>query len=371
MEFKLPDLGEGVVSGEIVKWLVQVGDEVKVDQALVEIMTDKATIELPCPSAGKVRQILTPEGTIAKVGQTLAHIGDSASDTSLPEPTKSKQSQPLTTPALRALAKERGIDLNSVTASGPGGRITEADLDLANKPTSHKTPMLREGNETIVPLRGLRRLIAEHMSLSRKTAAHFTHVDEVDLTALMALRLSADRSAEKKGVKPSILAYFVQAVVKALKLFPILNASLDDDKQEILIKKHFHIGIATATDSGLMVPVLKNADRLSLFEIAAEIARLAESARKGDIAREDLTGGTFTLTNIGSIGGLLSAPIINYPEVAIMGLHKIQERPVVRDGKIVIRQMMNISVSGDHRVVDGAEVAQFCNTVIADLENPT
>ncbi|MBI4223456.1 MAG: 2-oxo acid dehydrogenase subunit E2 [Deltaproteobacteria bacterium] len=220
------------------------------------------------------------------------------------------------------------------------------------------------------PLRGLRRKIAEHMSLSRRTAAHFTHVDEADLTDLAALRESAQATAKAKGVKLTYLPYIIKAVIEGLKKYPQVNASLDEEKQEVILKRYYNIGVAVATEEGLIVPVVKNADRLSLWDLAAEIWRLGEAARNKKIALEELKGGTFSLTNIGSIGGVMSAPIINYPEVAIMGLHQIKPRPVVKNDKIVVRQIMYISISADHRVVDGAEVAVFLKEVIQILENP-
>ncbi|MDO8527179.1 MAG: dihydrolipoamide acetyltransferase family protein [Deltaproteobacteria bacterium] len=423
MEWKMPDLGEGVQEGEVIRWLVKEGDKVTFDQHLVEIMTDKATMEIPCPMDGVVQQIVLKEGAIAKIGQTLAIIGEGAGEqkpnaqNQTPKEEEKMESRetkeetkienekqksearstknevpsersvrpdlpqggplgveghpsqkPLASPAVRQFARDKGLDLTRVKGSGPGGRILKEDLE---KDSGHRTSNIehREGEER-VPLRGLRRKIAEHMVLSLKTAAHFTHVDEADFTELMALRESAKKVAEAKGVKLTYLPFILKAVIEGLKKFPSMNASLDDQTHEVILKKYFNIGIAVATEDGLMVPVIKNADTLGLLDLAREIKRLSEAARARKIALEDLKGGTFTLTNIGSIGGMFSSPVINYPEVAIMGLHKIKPTPVVRDNKIVVRQMMYISIAADHRVVDGAEVASFLNTVIEFIEHP-
>lgn len=386
MDWKMPDLGEGVQEGEVIKWLVKEGEPVALDQHLVEIMTDKATMEIPSSAEGVVQKILVREGEIAKVGQTMAVIGgeigdrrpetrDQRLETGDKRPGRMTHDAPhmtgkaLASPAVRRMARDLGIDLSKVHGSGPGGRVLAEDLKEKNK--THDAPRMTHDGEERIPLRGLRRKIAEHMTLSRKTAAHFTHVDEADLTELVLLREKAKKGAEAKGVKLSYLPYILQAVIHGLKKFPQMNASLDDSAQEVILKRYYNIGVAVATDQGLIVPVVKNADRLELFALAKEIYRLGEAAREGKIALEDLKGGTFTVTNIGSIGGVLSAPIINYPEVAIMGLHQIKPRPMVIDGKVAIRQMMYITLSADHRVVDGAEAARFLKEVITMLERPS
>ena len=407
MEWKLPDLGEGIVEGEIVKWLVKEGDTVAEDQHLIEIMTDKATMELPIPCAGKITKIVAKVGESIKVGEALAYIETKATekksheafqkvDKNIPEQEQQKEvAKPpiskfekqgkiaLASPAVRALARRLNVSLDSIEATGLEGRISRADVERAarglstiseaegRREISHKPPLIIEGPVEKVPLRGLRRKISEHMSMSRKLAAHFTHMDEVDLSLLKELREKHIKKIQGDGIKLTYLAYFVKAVGEALKTHPYLNASLDDEKQTILLKKYYNIGIAVATLDGLIVPVIKNVDELSVSQVAKEIIRLSDEARQGKIALVDLRGGNFTLTNIGSIGGIMSVPIINYPEVAIMGLHEIKPRPVVRNNAIVIREMMNISISCDHRVVDGAHAAQFCKDFIALLENPT
>ncbi|OGQ04083.1 MAG: hypothetical protein A2W61_02775 [Deltaproteobacteria bacterium RIFCSPLOWO2_01_44_7] len=385
MDWKMPDLGEGVQEGEIIKWLVKEGDKVHFDQHLVEIMTDKATMEIPSPIDGVVQKIVMKEGSIAKIGQTLAVIGGEGAPKEKREesfvkreaPTKQISRDtlheirttkvPLASPAIRQLARELNVDLEKIVGTGPGGRIMKEDVE---KVRSSKFEVRRMKDEERIPLRGLRRKIAEHMVLSRKTAAHFTHVDEVDLTELVALRNRDKKGAESKGVKLTYLPYIMKAVIEGLKKHPYVNASLDEATHEIILKKYYNIGVAVATEEGLIVPVVKKADSLSLIELAKAVSLLSEQARSHKIALEDLKGGTFTLTNIGSVGGIVSAPIINYPEVAIMGLHKIKPTPVVKDGKVVVRDVMWISVSADHRVVDGAYLATFLNEVIKILENP-
>lgn len=427
MQWKMPDLGEGVQEGEIVKWLVKEGDKISHDQHLLEIMTDKATMEIPSPRDGILEKILVKEGEIAKIGQAMAEIQTGSEDrrpktedqkkeerdpgviargeapkqslvekrddkreiASRPAAARNdKETEPqatkaLASPMIRQMAREMHVDLDAVKGSGPGGKITKSDLQAyARRGTMDQGPGTKDqkpkiseklpsfGEEERVPLKGLRRKIAEHMVLSRKTAAHFTHVDEADFTELMALRDEAKKSAQTAGVKLTYLPYIIKAVIHGLKKFPMMNSSLDDATSEIVLKKYFNIGVAVATEEGLIVPVVKNADQLSIMEIAKEISRLSDAARARKISLEDLKGGTFTITNIGSIGGVFSAPVVNYPEVAIMGLHKIKPTPVAKEGAIVIRNMMFISISGDHRVVDGAEVASFLKEVIACIENP-
>lgn len=389
MEWKMPDLGEGVQEGEIVKWLVKEGDSVALDQHLVEIMTDKATMEIPSSVEGALKKILVKEGDVGKVGQTLALIeGAAASKEQIKKekpapvkpvpqkpvaverilPERKTGAKPLAAPTVRRLAMEQGIDLSAIRGTGPGGRILTEDLQAGAKVGALR--FVSAGPEVRKPLRGLRRKIADHMVLSRKTAAHFTHFDEADLTELVQLRDQAKKEAQAKGVKLTYLPYIIKAVVEGLKKYPQMNASLDEATQEVVYKKYFNIGVAVATPDGLIVPVVKEADKKNLYELARETARLGDAARNHKIALEDLKGGCFTITNIGSIGGMLSAPIINYPEVAIMGLHQIKPRPVVKDGKIAVGQIMYISVSADHRVVDGAEAAAFLKEVIQILEHP-
>jgi pyruvate/2-oxoglutarate dehydrogenase complex dihydrolipoamide acyltransferase (E2) component len=297
----------------------------------------------------------------------------------------------LATPATRKLARELGVDISQIQGTGPGGRVTDEDVRrfaaarTAPQPPPTPSPaptpppaapafapgaVVTDRREERIPLRGIRKRIAEHMHQSKTTAAHFTYVDEVDMTELIQIREQMKPLAEQKGVKLTYLPFIVKASVAALKEMPILNASIDEAKGEIVIKKYYNIGIATATDEGLIVPVIKDADRKSLLEIAMEIERLSKAAREGKIALSDLQGGTFTITSLGALGGLFATPIINYPEVAILGIHEIKKRPVVRDNQIVIRDIMYVSLSFDHRLIDGDVGARFCKKIISYLENP-
>jgi len=397
IEFKLPDVGEGIVEGEIVKWLVKEGDSVNEDQLLVEVLTDKATIQIPSPAKGKVLKLLVKEGAIAKVGEALIIIGAEGETTQIPiskeEPALTKPASPSQTtqteissaepelvaapPAIRKLARDINVDLSRIKGTGPSGRITREDVLQASKGQPQSAaqvtiPKMRPaaGPEERIPLHGIRRIIAEKMVKSRRTAAHVTHVDEVDMTELVALRQKMKSEAEAREVKLTYLPFIVKAVVRALKDHPYLNSSLDDEKSEIVLKKYYNLGIAAAAPDGLVVPIVKAADQKSVMEVAREIETLSEKARTGKLELNELQGGTFTITNIGPFGGVLSTPIINYPEVAIMGVHKITPRAVVRDGQIVIREMTYLSLSFDHRVLDGAEAALFTNDVIKHLQNP-
>ncbi len=387
-EFKLPDIGEGVAEAEIVKWLVAQGDVVVEDQPLVEVLTDKATVEIPSPRAGTIASLGAAEGAILPVGAVLvviatggeadrsgpsaAHVPAAYAAVAAAAPattgnTPAPPSRVEAVPAARLLARESGLDLATVTGTGPNGRITLEDVKTAlegggGKPAP-STPASC-GAEERVPLRGLRRKIAEHMVHAAHTVPHFTFVAEADMTAVVAAR----NALKSGGAKVTYLAWIVGAVVASLKQFPLLNASLDEAASEIVLKKHYDIGIATATEDGLMVPVIHGADRLDLSAIAKDIDRLAQGARERKLALEDLTGGTFTITTTGAFGGLLATPIVHHPQVAILGVHAVTPKPVVRDGQIVIREMTNLSLSLDHRVVDGDVGARFLYDVIARLE---
>lgn len=405
-EFKLPDIGEGVTEGEIVKLHVKEGDEVREAQPLVDVMTDKVTVTIPSPVAGRVSQVVAREGERVRVGQVLLRITTQQAATQ-PAATPvsggaasgpqsvAQQTQPaaegrvLAAPAVRRLARELGVDLSRVRGTGPGGRITEQDvrqyaeaaksaavevvrppaLSPAPQPPSGVGP-IAEALEERVPLRGLRRSIAEKMAKSAYTAPHVTHFDEVDATTLTRLREMLKPAAEKKGIKLTYLAFIVKAVCVALKEYPYLNASLDDEKKEIVLKKYYNIGIATAVPEGLVVPVIHDADKKSVFEVAGEIARLSEAARQNRLTLEDVRGGTFSITNIGSIGGIYATPIINHPEVAILGVYRLAKKPVVAgDGSIVVREVLPITLTFDHRVIDGAVAASFVERLKRVLEN--
>src|SRR3989338_13485 len=363
MDFKLPDIGEGIHEGEIVKWLVKEGDIVKEDQPLVEVMTDKATVEIPSPAKGKIQKIYCKEGQIVKVESVIVTIAEEGVAQSHPE----RSSGSLATPAIRKLAKDLGIDLSTVKGTGPGGKIIEQDLKSSHpSPSSHTSssshPERSEGSQERIPLRGIRKTIAQHLQKAKQLAPHYTYVDEVDMTDLVKLRDEKD--------KISYIAFIAKALIPALKEFPYLNASLDEVTQEIILKKYYHVGVAVATEDGLVVPVVKDTDKKTIDDVAKEIVRLSEDVRQHKAKPEELKGGTFTITSIGSIGGVFSTPIINTPEVAILGVNKIVERPVIREGKVVPRHMMYLSLTLDHRVVDGAIAAHFMNKLISILQNP-
>ncbi|GBC85392.1 Dihydrolipoyllysine-residue acetyltransferase component of pyruvate dehydrogenase complex [bacterium HR11] len=413
-EFRLPDIGEGMVEAEVVKWYVQEGDAIEEDQPMVELMTDKANVVIPSPRKGVVLKRFGREGEVVKVGSVLVVIGEpgEALETAearveaavsapavpgapapAPTPGVGEATPPpgrvLATPATRRLARELGVDLRQVPPTGPHGRVTKEDVirfvEAQRAPTAPPTPAPTPppvevpavpevgppaGLEERIPLRGLRRVIARRMVQSKHTAAHFTYVEEVDMTELVRLREQMRPVAEAQGVRLTYLPFIIKAVVIGLKRFPIINASLDDEKEEIVLKKYYHIGIAVQTDQGLTVPVIHDADKRSLLDLAREVERLATAAREGRLGLHEVRGSTFTITSLGKLGGLLATPIINYPEVAILGVHKIEPRPVVRNGEIVIRHMMNVSLSFDHRVVDGAVGAEFTQVVREHLENP-
>ena len=408
-EFKFPDIGEGLTEGEIVRWLVKEGDEVKEGQPLVEVETDKALAEIPSPRTGVILKILAEEKEIVKVGQVLVIFGEKGESLAAPPPkpksvgvvgeleeapeeiptpeVKPKVEKPafvsehvLATPAVRALAKELGVDIDRMKGTGPEGRVLEKDVrqvaEGKEKPVEPEKKIAKVkkydlyGYVERIPLRGVRRSIAKAMVKSKYTAPHVTTMDEADVTALWKIREKEKKAAEKKGIKLTILPFIIKAVIAGLNEHPYLNASLDDESEEIILKKYFNIGFATDTPEGLMVPVVKNAKDKSILQMAEELTKLAEKARNRTIDLADLKGGTFTISNYGALGGIYATPIINYPEVAILGVGKIKDMPVVGDGKIEIRKILHLALSFDHRVVDGGEAARFLNTVIARLEDP-
>jgi pyruvate/2-oxoglutarate dehydrogenase complex dihydrolipoamide acyltransferase (E2) component len=337
-EFKLPDLGEGVREGEIARWLVEVGQEIAEDDPLVEIQTDKTTVEIPSPAGGLVGEILVAEGEVVPVGTPLVLIG---SDATSPEPKKVQA-----TPVVRRIAADLGVDLESVRGTGPVGRITEADVRGAAPP--------REG-ERREPLRGIRRQIAEHLTRAHREVPAVTVVEECDFTDLSSAR--GERS---------YVAHLIEAAVVGLNDFPELNATLAGS--EIVYWERYDIGLAVQTGDGLVVPVIHNADRLSLDELDAEAGRLASRAREGILEPEEVRGSTFTVTSAGRLGGLFATPLVNHPEVAILGLHRIGPRAAVRDGQVVAREIGWLSCTFDHRVVDGARATEFLLGVIRWLE---
>ncbi|GLV48519.1 dihydrolipoamide acetyltransferase component of pyruvate dehydrogenase complex [Thermus sp. LT1-2-5] len=434
-EILMPELAESVVEGEILKWLVEEGDYLKKDQPFVEVMTDKVTVELPSPYEGVLLKKLAKEGEVVKVHAPIALIAEpheaaapvqaveersivepglptkeEKEDLSLfkPDPTQVavknpflNQTQPqeetrpqgrvLAVPAARKLARELGIPLEEVPGSGPLGRVRVEDVRAyaakraappappqeAPSPTPfpppprYTPPKGYEPLEERVPLRGVRRAIAQGLWQSHLYTVRTLNVDEADLTELVALRERLKPQAEAQGVKLTYLPFIVKAAVRALKKYPMLNASLDEERQEIVYKRYYHIGLAVATERGLVVPVVRDADRKSVLELAQIIAELSAKAREGRLSPEEVSGSTFTITNIGSVGATLSFPIINLPDAAILGVHSIRKRPwVMPDGSIQARDIMFLSLSFDHRLVDGAEAALFTREVIRLLENP-
>ena len=393
IELKLPDVGEGIAEGEVVRWLVAAGDKVKEDDPLVEILTDKANIEIPSPVTGTVVAILAAPGQIVKVGGPLvliepaagqavsthpiAPVPDSArlptGKTGLMEDPLSAKSRPasgdvLAIPVVRKLAKDLGVALENVPGSGPGGRILEEDVRRAAGPQGSAAVPAESASEERIPFRGKRRMIARKMVAAKTRVPHALLVDEADVSGLLAERTRIRETGEWAGVRITILPFVMKAVAGALQRHPALNASLDEDREEIILKKRIDVGMAVDTGDGLVVPIVRNADAKSLIELAREIERLSEASREGTLAPGDQTGGSFTISSVGSIGGLFSYPIINVPEAAILAAHKIVTRPVVRDGEIVPREMMYLSLSFDHRIVDGGEATRFLNEVVGRIE---
>ncbi len=414
MQFRLPELGEGVHEGELVKWRVKPGDSVKYDQPLCEVMTDKATVEIPSALQGKVASFHVQEGEVVQVGQLMLSFEGAQSGIQVQKKSElvleatsektvsvaskgvSSQSTPnfkqgsvhlggrvLAAPSTRRKARELGVDLGKVIGSGPQGRVMMGDLQSQAGESSRSGISVLGGrseniafqSEERVAFRGLRKKISEKMRLSKDKAAHFTYVEEANATALVMLRNQAKELAAQQGVKLTYLPFVMKAMVAALKQYPILNSSLDEERGELVYKREFNIGLSIQTEDGLTAPVVKNVAQRSILELAKEIQDLIERARSKRLSLEDFQGGTITLTNAGSIGGLFATPVINYPEVAILGFNKIFRKPVVESVKgkeeIVIRDWTYFSISLDHRVVDGAIGAQFMKLFIQYIENPS
>ncbi len=408
--FNFPDVGEGIHEGRVVEWLVAEGASVAEDEALVKVETDKAVVELPSPRAGVVLKLHVAADTAIEVGDALVTIGEageavpdtqtpvSRDDDSTPMPVDREAPvsapvpgarRPLATPRTRVLARKLGVDLETVRGTGSGGRITDDDVEkTANGDAAPAAPssvpaatpaavlsgrgeVTADGEVERVPLSHLRKVIAAAMHTSKQTAAHVTHVDEADVTDLMAHYRRAKPAIEAQtGVKFSLLPFFIKAVVTALKRHPQFNATVDEQAAEMVLKKYYNIGIAVDTPEGLIVPVIKNADAKDMVTLAAEVADMASRARSRELRLDELRGGTCTVTNIGPLGGVFATPIINLPELAIVGLHKIMDRPAVVDGEIVIRKQMYLSVSFDHRYVDGADGARFMTDLVGLVSTP-
>jgi pyruvate/2-oxoglutarate dehydrogenase complex dihydrolipoamide acyltransferase (E2) component len=359
-EFKLPDLGEGLTEGEVARWLVEEGQEIAEDDPLVEIQTDKTTVEIPSPAAGVVARILVREGDVVPVGTVLVVIGDGVAPAAPREPEQPRAvpasnrvllagEKVRATPLVRRLAQELAVDLETVSGTGPQGRITEADVKGASGAIPVKATPVEEGRRE--PIRGIRRLMAENMTRSHTEIPAVTWVEECDFSDLDLDRLV-----------PVVL----KACAGALKEYPELNARIEGS--ELVYLERYDIGVAVATDDGLVVPVVRNCDSASLDELDAEVRRLAEAARTGTLKPEELRDGTFTITSAGKFAGLVVTPLINPPQVGILGVHRVAERPVVRDGELAVRRMGNVSVTFDHRVVYGKRAAEFGLAVIRRLE---
>jgi len=401
-QFKFPDVGEGITEGEIVRWLIKEGDEVREDQTLAEIETDKAVVEMPSPYKGTVLKIHFKEKDIIKVGQVLVTIGEKgeavverAAEAEVEEKaapatgpsvvgivpeSRGEIREMLATPKVRKLALELGVDLKSVPGTGPLGRITEEDVQAAKAaaaaPKEEKKPAFKIkekydffGELERIPLRGVRRATAKRMHQSVSTAAHVTHFDEADVTELVKIREELKPQAAEKAVKLTYLPFIIKALLSALQAHPLLNATLNDEDEEIIVKKYYNFGVAVDVPDGLIVPVVKGVEQKSLFDLAGEIQALAEAAKKRALDLADLKGGTFSITNVGGIGGEAATPIINYPEVAILATLSIKDRVRVKNGQVTAIKTLPLCLSFDHRVIDGAEAARFMNDLVAKLED--
>jgi 2-oxoisovalerate dehydrogenase E2 component (dihydrolipoyl transacylase) len=387
---KVPDIGEGIAEVELVEWHVAVGDTVVTDQALADVMTDKATVEVPSPVDGRVLARAGSAGDKLAVGSELIRleVGETKEDTTpapVPAPAHAAavamamavapapEGKPLASPSVRHHARELSVDLARVHGSGPGGRVVHEDVVRAAaggaaSPASAQRYVERSG-ERQVPVIGLRRQVALHMQVALRIP-HFTYVEEVDVTELEALRARLNTERRATRGRLTVLPFLMRAIVLAVPSFPQLNARFDDEAGVVTRYAAVHIGIATQTEGGLMVPVVRHAEARDLWSSAAEVARLAEAARAGKAQRDELAGSTITITSLGPRGGIVTTPIINAPEVAIVGVNRIAERPVIRGGAVVPRLLMNLSSSFDHRVVDGQDAAEFVQALRGYLECP-
>lgn len=421
---KLPDVGEGVTEGELVKWLVKVGDSVKADQPVAELMTDKATVEVPTPFAGVVKELKFKEGDVipietviavletdgagataakpaaptaaAKPAPAPAAMAAKPSTTAAPTTTTgmdvyppAAQSHVLATPATRRLARETGVDINQLSGTGLAGRVTRDDVmsakggagATAGAPVTARMPVKDIPRPAVisqpgameerVPLRGVRKKIAENLQMAKQIIPHFTLMEEVRVDELVRMRAQAKDAAEKYGVKVTYLPFIMKALIATCREFPMFNASIDDQAGEIVNKRYFNVGFAADTPNGLVVPVIKNADFKTVLQISQEITQLANKARDGKLALEEMRGATITITNIGSVGGVYATPIINHPEVAILGVYKIQDKPIWNGKEFVRGQVMNFTITCDHRLIDGAVAANFMKAFAARIENPS
>jgi pyruvate dehydrogenase E2 component (dihydrolipoamide acetyltransferase)/2-oxoisovalerate dehydrogenase E2 component (dihydrolipoyl transacylase) len=413
MDFQLPELGEGVYEAELIAWKVKPGDRVKRGQTLMEVMTDKATMEVPAPFAGTITGLSAQAGEQLRIGQVVLSYAAAESRKGNGEPPKPEVEPPrpeaagprpplaaarqtraapaadstravLTVraaPSVRLMARKLGIDLTQVRGSGPDGRILIEDLTRvielperrpAGEAAAVAELMLDVGKPgTRIKLAGIRRKIAEHLVQSKRTIPHYSYVDECDVSELVRLRAALRETAGRRGIKLTYLAFVVKAAVEALREVPLVNSTLDEQAGEIVLFDRYHIGVAVATPAGLVVPVIHDADQKDLWQVAREIERLSGEARAGKVKLEDLKGGTFTITSVGNIGGLISTPVINHPQVGILGIGKVVKRPVYdAAGQLRPADIIYLSFSFDHRVLDGAVGATFGNALIRRLQNP-
>lgn len=417
-QFKLPDIGEGIHEGEIVKWFVKPGDKVQEDDVLCEVQNDKAVVEIPSPVEGTVEEVLVDEGTVATVGQVLITFdapgyedlkfkGDESEEAPKEAPAAQPEATPeagasaepadpnrriIAMPSVRKYARDKGVDIRQVAGSGDNGRVLKDDIDAflnggapapastateeapaaqaeSAKPTPAPIPA-GQYPETREKMSGIRKAIAKAMVNSKHTAPHVTLMDEVDVTNLVANRKKYKEVAASKGIKLTFLPYVVKALTSALREYPALNTSLDDATNEIIHKHYYNIGIAADTEKGLLVPVVKDADRKSIFNISQEINELAGKARDGKLAPDEMKGASCTISNIGSAGGQWFTPVINHPEVAILGIGRIAEKPVIKDGEIVAAPVLALSLSFDHRMIDGATAQNALNHIKRLLNDP-
>lgn len=420
LSVKLPELGEGVTEGELIKWLVKPGDSVKVDQSVAEIMTDKATVEVPSTFAGTVTELMFKVGEVIKVENVILKLsGSGGASTSAQAPaatltknseapTKTSAPQPaagatqagpilypppadfkvLATPSTRRLAREMGVDLNGMSGTGLAGRVTRDDVLSAKAPvrttsgsgsTATSMPQIQKpayqspagSAEERVPLLGVRKKIAENLQKAKQIIPHFTLMDEADVTQLVGFRESLKEAAEKSRTKVTYMPFVMKALIATIREFPMFNASIDDAAGEIVYKKYFNLGFAADTPNGLLVPVIKNADQKTIMDLSKEIIDLSTRARDGKLKLDEMKNATITVTNIGSVGGTYATPVINHPEVAIFGMYKISDKLVLSaDGKVSVRKVMNFTITCDHRLIDGAVAARFLKAFINRIQNP-
>jgi len=416
-EFKFPDVGEGITEGELIKWLVKEGDHVSQDQPIAEVETDKAVVQIPSPVAGAVVRLYFKEKDTIHVGDVIVTLSEGNETVAKKEEpvslrkksfgvvgeieeapdeeekkevatpvVETKKAVVLATPAVRGLAKKLGVDIEKITGTGPGGRVIEGDLksvqpEARELSDAHaiETPRAQStrkyddyGHVERTPFKGIRKATANKLSTSWAKAVHVTHMDEIDVTDLTGILLKESARAAKQGIKLTFMPFIIKAVIASMKEgHASLNSTLDEEREEIILKKYYNIGFAVDTPDGLLAPVVKGADEKSILDIAKDIQKLAEACRNRKVDLGDLKGGTFTLTNVGSLGGVFATPIINYPEAAILALGRVYDKPVFVKNKLAKRNVLPVSLTFDHRILDGAEACRFVNTIKEHLQDPS